>query len=547
MNIQIILKNYRCFSDTKPARIELRKGFTSLIGINNSGKSALLKFFYEFRFILRKLDQVNFWNSLVSNQQLSFDLPKEVLDSQEVFCNFNDRPLIIELKFLPILDLEFEGAKIPAKIEIVVQRTGDIRGRLFLKDTKPLDSKGAVFIDRQILENGEVKVEIPLPFLNSLAFLGQTTYIGPFRNAINLFSVSNLSQLQNLRSGHVQYFDIEVGVSFISRWREIKTGSNKKLAKKAYELQEDIQRIFGFEDLDINASSNLETLQFKVGEEIYGLSEIGSGLCQLFMILANVIINQSSYILIDEPEMNLHPSLQLDFLTTLGNYAEQGILFSTHSMGLARACSEQIYTIRKTKQGSEVIEFERMKNATYLSELLGELSFAAYREIGFNKLLLVEGPTDVKTVQQFLRKYRKDHEILLLSLGGSSLINSSFKNEINDIKRITEHIYVLIDSEKLSSEEQISEHRKRFLDFCQDSNIECHVLKYRAIENYFPDRAVKMAIGERFSALTPYEKIAHKGKLGWSKSDNWRMAKEMTIEELSKTDLGKFLEKLINQ
>jgi hypothetical protein len=33
MEIEITLKNYRCFPDTNPAKITLRDGFTSFVGV----------------------------------------------------------------------------------------------------------------------------------------------------------------------------------------------------------------------------------------------------------------------------------------------------------------------------------------------------------------------------------------------------------------------------------------------------------------------------------------------------------------------------------
>ena len=48
MDAELTLKNYRCFSDESPARFSLRRGFTAFVGVNNSGKSSLLRFFYEF-------------------------------------------------------------------------------------------------------------------------------------------------------------------------------------------------------------------------------------------------------------------------------------------------------------------------------------------------------------------------------------------------------------------------------------------------------------------------------------------------------------------
>ena len=48
MDIDITLKNFRCFADRKPAKFSLRSnGFTGFVGVNNSGKSSLLKMFFE--------------------------------------------------------------------------------------------------------------------------------------------------------------------------------------------------------------------------------------------------------------------------------------------------------------------------------------------------------------------------------------------------------------------------------------------------------------------------------------------------------------------
>src|SRR2546427_9580004 len=39
MRIDLTLKNYRCFPDSHPARLAIRKGMTACVGPNNSGKS----------------------------------------------------------------------------------------------------------------------------------------------------------------------------------------------------------------------------------------------------------------------------------------------------------------------------------------------------------------------------------------------------------------------------------------------------------------------------------------------------------------------------
>jgi AAA15 family ATPase/GTPase len=49
MLVDLTINNHPCFAGSKPAHIVLRDGFTAFVGVNNSGKSSLLKFFFELR------------------------------------------------------------------------------------------------------------------------------------------------------------------------------------------------------------------------------------------------------------------------------------------------------------------------------------------------------------------------------------------------------------------------------------------------------------------------------------------------------------------
>jgi len=53
--ISIEIQNYRCFPEPSRATFLLDRGITALVGKNNAGKSALLKFFYELREVFRNL------------------------------------------------------------------------------------------------------------------------------------------------------------------------------------------------------------------------------------------------------------------------------------------------------------------------------------------------------------------------------------------------------------------------------------------------------------------------------------------------------------
>lgn len=532
MDLDITLKNYRCFPDERPARISARRGFTAFVGVNNSGKSSLLKFFYEFRHLFKSLSQPtgNVINALQGTLQ-SFDFAASVLDPAEVFSNTNSRDLEMELRTAAV-DHETDGAlPVPDRVVLTIPRgTNTWRAEAHVQGRPlgPEDASKIRITGTQLHLGGSPVAELS-GFFQACRALSETLYIGPFRNAINVGT-------------NESYFDISVGQAFIKQWRRYKTGNVGRENEAAYRLTEDIRHIFGFKDLEINPSDDDQTLQVFVNGKSYKLPELGSGLTQFILVLVNAAVQKPSFVLIDEPELNLHPSLQLDFLTTLTSYSRHGILFATHSVGLARASAERIYSVSKIDEGvSEVNSYEATPR---LSEFLGELSFTEYQELGFNRVLLVEGPTDVKTVQQFLRQGRKDHEIILLPLGGSSVINSSTAfDQLMEIKRISRNITALIDSEKDSSGAVLSAERRAFIRACRKARVTCHVLERRAMENYLSDAAVKRIKGETYRALEPYEARKDVNPV-WAKSENWRIAREMSLDDLKGTDLGRFLKSL---
>jgi energy-coupling factor transporter ATP-binding protein EcfA2 len=83
------------------------------------------------------------------------------------------------------------------------------------------------------------------------------------------------------------------------------------------------------------------------------------------MLMINVLIRRPSLLLIDEPETGLHASLQLDLLTTLAAYCDSGVLFATHSVSLARAAADRIYTVSPSAEGSLLKPYEQVAGYEY--------------------------------------------------------------------------------------------------------------------------------------------------------------------------------------
>lgn len=530
---QFTIKNYRCFSDGKPARFIISRGMTSFLGVNNSGKSALLKMFQELRPL---------WNVVQAYQgnggaNVVMAPSVHVLDQQEIFHDRNDRPLTIEIEILGAPSIESPGVSNITKVVLVAERdrveaNNNVRWSVKYYagqgdpgfDVNQQAQVGAItpgiFIIRASMKYSVILIRKVFELLSS------SFYIGPFRNAITV--------------GSGTHFDLAIGENFISTWNDWQNGANKKHNRAITAVTENIRTVMGFGRLNITASLQAKTLQLNIDDRPYKLNEVGSGLAQLIVVFGNALIRSPSIIFIDEPELNLHPRLQLEFLTNLASYASFGVVFATHSIGLARSSAERIYTVSSDKDGSAVNLYEKSVSPV---EMLGELSFSSFRELGAEKLLLVEGTTDVKVFQQFLRKAGKDHRVVVVPLGGNSLARGDVEHELGELKRIIQDVAVVVDSERTISGGEPLAARTAFSEVCTRLGFPILLTERRATENYFDDDAVRAALGTSFSALGHFDKLADSAN-AWAKADNWRIAMELDWARLKDTDLGKFIDAL---
>jgi hypothetical protein len=538
MDISLTIENYRCFPTGSPASLRLTKGFSALVGVNNSGKSSLLKFLYEMRPAFAAMGtDINVIHQLFGGGKSQLSAMPEILDRDEMFFNGNRDGIRIEVS-LPGFPPAPTSAVTKAVVEIARDENA-FAAKFFTVGGQEITIakwQEAVSVYGNPLWSGAdlkgsfggyngVTVANFQHIRSAFATLADTYYVPAFRH------VSPLTPAQ----GAVQkYYDINVGRPFIEMWHSMQAGSSKQSQEQIYRLIEEIKDNFGFRQLQISAAQNHNSLQLMINGKPFALQEIGAGIAQFIVILGNAAFKKPSFILIDEPEISLHPSLQLKFMMKLASYASEGVVFATHNIGLARSVAEEICSVSIAAKGSEI---KKIDQTPRLAELLGELNYEGYRPLGFNKTLLVEGRTSVKTFVELLRLFNKDHEFLVVPM--SDLINRYSREELQEVTRICPHTFAVIDSERQQAGVPIEAGREIFIQNCQDLQIDCLVLQYRAIENYLSERAIKTVQGAGYRALTPFE--GRQGVNLWPKTENWKIARAMERAEMEATDLGQFL------
>ncbi|MDX2545420.1 ATP-dependent nuclease [Streptomyces sp. WI04-05B] len=519
LDVEFVIKNYRCFGDA-PTSFRVRDGFTALVGTNNSGKSSLLRLLYEVRPLLNLLHS----NSGTSQRQSlqgfrDYTWGPTLLAGERLVRADTDRPMELQI-------IVHDGPAGPFKNsgEQLIVTTRVNQGHQGF-ELKVRTESGLELRDNEA--SHWMNDDFFKPLDAAMQVLSATMYVGPFRNAIHVGAQQN-------------YFDIQTGNAFVGAFAQYKSGNDPSANEAIDEMLQQLSRIFGYQRLDINASG--DTFQLFIDGKSYRLNEQGAGFAHFLLVMVNVLVRKPKMLLIDEPELNLHASLQLDFLQTLASYSEYGVIFATHSLGLARTAADFVYTLAKPSGGTSVLR--NMEEDQDLVTLLGQMSFDRRPESGFSKVLLVEGKTELRVLMQFLRLYGKEHEVLMLPLHGNDLIRGDSQQELAHLLRIGGAVHYLIDSEREDASDLVSPERQAFVDLCSQLGITGHVLDRRALENYFPDAAVKRAFGNTAQALGAFDKLASGRGAAWRKTNNWRVAAEMRKDDLDLTDLGQFLESL---
>jgi energy-coupling factor transporter ATP-binding protein EcfA2 len=536
MDLHISLKNYRCFGE-RPVAFTLKQGTTAFLGPNNIGKSAICKLFYGLRPVFEQLLTFPKFHNWLPNRDISrarngaqtFEA-SGIGDLSRWACRFStgECELTIEIPNISGIRLNIDWRKSEA-LEVKAWST---ESDVSITTKKTGDSEYTAFFTKG--DKRHSSVNSPPPDIHSKQVFDS---IKPIFECLSRVCYLPAGRHVMLAQGE-QPFDLRLGQELFTQWRAATGGLNPDASLHARNLVTQLGNIFGDPNLQIRTEEQVRTLLVTYRNHDFTIGELGNGIGQFVDIGISTLSNTPSILFIDEPETGLHPSLQEELIDFLIERTSHGLVFTTHSVGLARATAESIFSIAPHDDSHpEITTFEAISN---LAEFLGEMSFSSYQELGYSRLLFVEGKTDIGPIRHWLRELNVDHKVVVMSLAGESGI-SMLPQQLSELKRICTDIWVIIDSEKSSEDAPLSTHREAAQLACCEQNVECHVLERRALENYFPSRAVKKVKGDSFEALGPYEPKWH----GHDKMrHNLQMAEATRLADVQGRDLEAFLAKV---
>lgn len=226
------------------------------------------------------------------------------------------------------------------------------------------------------------------------------------------------------------------------------------------------QNFFQSEVVELTFHHEKKVLYIRVGDEKdRPIFELGDGLQMIIIMTFPFFINTCGFVVIEEPEIYIHPGLQkklMSFLTSHPLTQQFQVNIATHSNHILDALNlssqVSIFGIKKAfKDTAEQLE----KNASYVIEplasgnqtilnLLGITTTSVYLS---NCIIWVEGVTDRIYLQKFITEYLKKPDLKnhyhkckeyiegihysFAFTGGDSIIHWDFDEEAEYVEKMT--------------------------------------------------------------------------------------------------------------
>ncbi len=276
-----------------------------------------------------------------------------------------------------------------------------------------------------------------------------------------------------------------------------------------------------FENIRIQQVEDGNSLLWEIflkekGQNRFALSQSGSGLKTIILILINILLipklednNGKKFVFaFEELENNLHPSLQRRLFEYLYKYAmsnhDDRIFITTHShvainVFYGQEYSNIFHVIKENGRSS----IKYIDNYLDKVEILEDLDVKASDLLQSNGIIWVEGPSDRIYIKRWLEVFTENaftegRDYQFIYYGGSLLKYY----EANGDKSIEELISILItnrnaaivmDSDKKNSNSQINKTKKRINEEFSKHGLMCWITKGKEIENYITFSCINRA------------------------------------------------------
>ena len=454
------IENYKSIKDT--GEISLKKLF-ALIGQNNVGKSAILK---AIRLVFAddsiEVKRTDFHKNMNNDIKIEATLQDFYSDKYDEFKNEN--------------------------------------GFIVIKIVVTYDN-----LDSKYYLNGE---NVPKTKIKKLPEL---LIISDIRDPENESKGSAKSFLKKLFSLILK--KEETG-EFISSRKILEEGRKKQISDISKKITEKIQKILNVNNLEIAISTEVDFSKiFSYSSKLIDHSLLadhipdgvdilscGTGLQSMFILslletYAEMAERSDSILLIEEPEVYLHPAFQRKMFNALRKIASVNqVIYTTHSpIMISDLWIDDSIKLATLENGETLI------NEIDIEEIINELGIRYEDTLNAKAIVFVEGPDDLaafEKIASFLSKEKINHPIKFIPTDGWKSMHLYAQMKILFSDNVNAEFYCIADSDGIDVEERkqkiLDKINKNLKNIKQGSKLEkfknrIKILKKYSIESYFLD------------------------------------------------------------
>ena len=430
---KITIENFRCFGEgANRFEISLRPGLTTLVGENDTGKSAIID---ALRFVLGTTDQE--WYRLEETDFHAGANPKEI----RIVCKFESLGPKDQRSFIEFLTYDAEGEGPPVLyLTWTAKDTGETtRGRPYRR------------VEMHSGKNGDGPTIDP-----KVRELLSATYLRPLRDAEKALSAGRGSRLSHVLHHSEQVRNVGVKYNPSAEEFDIHSLNVLGIGDLANDLLQKQQGILNARDridthldrlsltgsgirssIKVSGATTSEEIRLRLLLEKLDLSISGDGKLGLgsnnllFMACELLLLSQedegNKMLLIEEPEAHLHPQRQLRVMKTLQEEAEEKgiqIIVTTHSPNLASAVDlENIVLIHGNRAFSMAKQETKLEESDYrfLQRFLDVTKANLFFARG---VMIVEGDAEnilLPTLAKLMGRDFTENGVSIVNVGGVGL------------------------------------------------------------------------------------------------------------------------------
>lgn len=384
---------------------------------------------------------------------------------------------------------------------------------------------------------------------------GRIIYFSSLRSFRPQQGAENIHDLNLLASG--------MGViSFVrtAMQPDLTDPTSKRRNKLLKEFEKEFASFAKFQNFELSVPPSATELNAHVNGNPLPISRMGAGIgeCLLMMLVSKLSKEFPSFVpntpsidivLVEEPELHLHPRLQrvmLDFLIDYGRKGGSQLIFSTHSPTVLNVVQKEGGRTYRTEwdEKQQAITVQPVSTNDQVLSLLRSIGASPGDILQAEKVLWVEGPHDVPVFRAWLTKVPsfQNQIIAVVSLGGDDSASEDF--EVKQLKILNPHSLVILDSERQSPGASPGNPRTKTKLKCDAAGITCHLTDLRSTESYFSIRALKTVYTSVPYTLDPFKKLQEQIP-EFDKDDCGKIATAMVWSEIEATDVGRMIEDFV--